>query len=225
MSGTTDEDRMHEAINRTRRRPRENEEKVPSENHPSPHGRRMEAQRTKQLHLARATMPLSIHGLNDPTICPASLPLHEASEMDDVGRANRRIQRRVQKPVKQAGVGRDQCAVATSLYLICSAPPGPVRLGSRIAAHTVAVVDAGTCGSGWWWGWYAGADGWGCWRGPADDPSKEVKEKDGKEQQAARQTPQTSRSLPPARENLTFSLSRHATINPNPLIRLGFITV
>jgi hypothetical protein len=27
------------------------------------------------------------------------------------------------------------------------------------------------------------------------------------------------------RESLTFSLSRHATINPNPLIQLGFITM
>ncbi|KAJ7807576.1 hypothetical protein B0H13DRAFT_2483124 [Mycena leptocephala] len=93
------EDRMHEAINRT---PRENEEKVPSENHPSPHSRangstKDEAaalgavfglcgQHTDKRVLRRSskgrflestrrvysvTMPLPIHDLNDHT-CPAS---------------------------------------------------------------------------------------------------------------------------------------------------------
>ncbi|KAJ7850549.1 hypothetical protein B0H13DRAFT_1905636 [Mycena leptocephala] len=95
-----------------RRRPRENEEKVPSENHPSPHSRSNGSTKDEAAALDAVFGLCGQH--TDKRGC-AWLAMQ-----------NRRIQRRGQKPVKQAGVGRYQCAVTTSLYLICSAPPGPV---------------------------------------------------------------------------------------------------
>ncbi|KAJ7879888.1 hypothetical protein B0H13DRAFT_2278790 [Mycena leptocephala] len=132
-------------------------------------------------------MPMPIHGLNNHTICPTSRPLHEASEMDDVGRGGAmqdparsaeasKTSRSGPRPMHRCDVHRQAPVIVAdrmdsktlallvvffppssfpfafsrgpptqprqSPALICSAPPGPVRLGGRIAVHTAAVVDA-----------------------------------------------------------------------------------